>query len=40
MEWEEGNRRLEMYKPGFLKLQVKQGGGVGSGGTEETVCPS
>jgi hypothetical protein len=29
MEWDEGNRKLETYKPGFLKLQVKQGGGNG-----------
>jgi hypothetical protein len=29
LEWEEGHGRLEMYKPGFLKLQVKQGGGNG-----------
>ncbi len=27
VEWDEGNRKLETYKPGFLKLQVKQGGG-------------
>ncbi len=26
LEWEAGNRSLETYKPGFLKLQVKQGG--------------
>jgi hypothetical protein len=26
-EWEEGKGRLETYKPGFLKLQVKHGGG-------------
>jgi len=29
VEWEAGNRRLETYKPVFLKLQVKQGGGNG-----------
>jgi hypothetical protein len=28
-EWEEGKGRLETYKPGFLKLQVKHGGGSG-----------
>jgi hypothetical protein len=29
LKWEAGNRRLETYKPGFLKLQVKQEGGIG-----------
>jgi hypothetical protein len=29
LEWEAGNGKLETYKPGFLKLQVKQGGGNG-----------
>ena len=29
LEWEAGNRKLETYKPGFLKVQVKHGGGNG-----------
>jgi hypothetical protein len=37
-EWEEGKGRLETYKPGFLKLQVKQGGGVVNGETGGTAC--
>ncbi len=40
LEWEAGNRKLETYKPGFLKLQVKQGGGNGEWKDRATACPS